>query len=648
MRKQRKWIGMTLLTYAGLSLDLASHAEGSGWHQALINWIASLQVADWSRLWLVAGLYYMYQKSDQIRYHGRKWALILPAALFAVNMVLGFSFAKEGSWNLLLEVRNCQLLKTFFALLTWYIAAFHLLKCAFHFLGNGFIWKKPVSPLKTDLRGFHSVQFCIALLDRHPFLIPFLTLLVLFLPRIALSFPAVFMGDTPAMIFQAYPELHNPGLDYLTTDSLLQAGIYINQHHPPLYTVCLHGFLQLGTTFFHSLNAGVFLFCLAQALLTVCAFSFAVSTMVHAKVSPRFTMATIIYAVIHPQIGNCLMLVTKDISYSACFLFLLSCFFRMRAGAFHRKEMSVVFLSALGILLLRNEGKYVLLVSGLLMAVTDRNSRKPALVFTAAMMALSLIVYQGLYPRLGFTRGSIREMLSIPFQQTARTLRDHPEDVSAEERKNIGRILDTDLLPKKYNMGWADPVKELYREQATAQDRSAFFQTWFRILLRHPDTYVQATYGNYYQYFYPDKTRIYYESYASSDAIVQEVNKGLERLHIAFALPAWNASWKAINDSLWKGLSYLPFLGVLITPAFDTWWLLILVCWAAGKTGNEWKEGLALCWLPLLQLLVQFAGPTNGFYGRYLLPIACVLPFLTGFLLIRDEKKNETSPASSG
>ena len=41
----------------------------------------------------------------------------------------------------------------------------------------------------------------------------------------------------------------------------------------------------------------------------------------------------------------------------------------------------------------------------------------------------------------------------------------------------------------------------------------------------------------------------------------------------------------------------------------------------------------AFCVIPILLLLVQFAGPSNGDYGRYMLPITAFLPIMAGMLL---------------
>ena len=649
MRNGWKRVGLALLCYAGLSLDLTNHAQGGGWHQTLLNLVASLQVSGWSGAFLLIGLYYLFGKAARIQRGKRKWTLALPAAFFALNRVLGFSFARTGSSAMLWTAGDGQLLKTVFSFACWGYTAFCALKWLFFLLDRANLRADGPEAGAGSSRGFYPVRGYRALLRRHPFLTPFVSLWLLYLPLILISYPAVFMGDTLSIIVQGWPELRNPGLDYLTAENLLREGVYINQHHPALYTVCLHGFLRLGDGCFHSLNAGIFLFCLLQVTLVVSAFSFAASSLVKAGARGEYVMGALLYAAAHPQIRNFLMLVTKDSCYSACFLILVCCLFRWKKGMLRRGNLIPLILSALGVLLLRNEGRYVLILSGLLTALLDRKGRRSLALATVGALVISLGVYQVLYPLLGFTAGSVREALSVPFQQTARTLRDHPEDVSEEERAAIDGVLDCDGLAGRYNMIFADPVKETYRERAGGAELGAYFRTWLRMLARHPGTYLEATYGNYYQYFYPDETRMFHESYLSSDEIIQKTNGELSPLGIGFSLPAWSARWKTVSDSLAAGgLFSLPLFGLLMTPAFYTWALLALLCWTAGR--GRGRAGLALCVLPALQLLIQFAGPTNGYYSRYMLPIVSVLPFLAGMLILygsREEGPRTSLPAGT-
>ena len=64
-----------------------------------------------------------------------------------------------------------------------------------------------------------------------------------------------------------------------------------------------------------------------------------------------------------------------------------------------------------------------------------------------------------LLPVWGITPGSKGEMLSIPFQQTARYVKEYPEDIMEQERLAIDNLLQYDKLAEAYNPSLSDPVK---------------------------------------------------------------------------------------------------------------------------------------------------------------------------------------------
>ena len=61
--------------------------------------------------------------------------------------------------------------------------------------------------------------------------------------------------------------------------------------------------------------------------------------------------------------------------------------------------------------------------------------------------------------------GSMGEMLSIPFQQTARYLQLYGDEISREEKEGIQGILgDTEEVAAVYNTASSDPVKARFRK----------------------------------------------------------------------------------------------------------------------------------------------------------------------------------------
>ncbi|MBQ8072599.1 MAG: hypothetical protein IJ231_02435 [Clostridia bacterium] len=618
---------LAVLAWMGLSLDLNSPDRG----QIVLNLIASFQGFSLSRLILLPGLYFLFRRASGVRKGTGAWLRLLPACFFAANLVLGYAFAETGGWDMLRGIRDGQTLKALAVFAAWSVTLYAALTMLFALLDQARVTENAASPAENaPIRGFHPLRRYARLLRKAPFRTAFLTLLVCYLLRFVAAYPAMFMGDTWSMIVQGYSELGMTGVDYLSPENVLRAGVMINQHHPVFYTLVLHGFLRLGEVLFHSLNKGIFLFCLGQAALITAAFAYAVSVLAARRVRARNLGLLILYFAIHPQIRNFLFLITKDGLYTASFLVLTAAFFRKRTDGGRRRDTALLCLSALGILLLRNEGKYVLLLSGLLMALTDRQNRKAILCFTAAATVLALGISQGLYPALGYTKGGTQEALSVPFQQTARVLREHPEEIIGEERAAIDGVLEYNRMAAAYNPDTADAVKDLYRQEADGQTLLTYFRAWLRLLRRFPDTCLQATYGNYYEYLYPGEVRMSYYEYGWSAWMCDFANRKITGLGRQFRLPAWNEKLRYISDSLVDaGLFNVPPFSLLMTPALYSWGLIALFCWCLGGRGRKPRRVPLTLLIPsLVTFLVMFAGPTNGYYSRYMLTLTAALPVL--------------------
>lgn len=102
----------------------------------------------------------------------------------------------------------------------------------------------------------------------------------------------------------------------------------------------------------------------------------------------------------------------------------------------------------------------------------------------------------------GVEPGSVKEMLSVPFQQTARYLKEYPDDVTSKERKAINKILDYDKLAEIYQPERSDHVKDTYKDKKGGLKRY-FRQAWLPMFFKHPDAYFEATLENTYGYYYP-------------------------------------------------------------------------------------------------------------------------------------------------
>ena len=107
-------------------------------------------------------------------------------------------------------------------------------------------------------------------LENHTFLCSFLTIVVLYIPYIVCSYPAILQGDAQDFILQGYnlPSLQSERL------VLLNKNVYLNAHHPVAYTMLVHICMIIGKFLFKSWNAGLFLVSLIQFVFAASVISY--------------------------------------------------------------------------------------------------------------------------------------------------------------------------------------------------------------------------------------------------------------------------------------------------------------------------------------------------------------------------------------
>ncbi len=108
------------------------------------------------------------------------------------------------------------------------------------------------------------------------------------------------------------------------------------------------------------------------------------------------------------------------------------------------------------------------------------------------MVAFWEVYQKAILPMAGVKPGGKQEMLSIPFQQTARYVKYYGNDVSTEEEKVIRKVLDYDTIGKNYDPDLSDPVKNTYKQKD--EYLKDYFNIWFEMLKKHPTAYIQATF----------------------------------------------------------------------------------------------------------------------------------------------------------
>lgn len=273
--------------------------------------------------------------------------------------------------------------------------------------------------------------------------------------------------------------------------------------------------------------------------------------------------------------------------------------------------------------------------------ILQKGFRKQCAIVAVAALCFNFMWNSVLLPAWEITPGSRREMLSIPFQQTARYVRDAPEDITEEEKAAISAVLDFDKIGEVYNPVLSDPVKVTFNEKCTTEELMEYFKVWFRMLWKHPGIYIQATMNNKYEMFFPSAKMFDYFPYATSENRMNMYNDYYDQTDFDFHYPDTYTTQRNNYELLREKIYRLPILSTMMIPAAYTWTLFVWLFYCIRKKNNT---SISLM-LPLfVQMLIIIAGPCNGSYIRYLYPyIICVplLMFIGNKLLHKDAGEKE-------
>lgn len=273
-----------------------------------------------------------------------------------------------------------------------------------------------------------------------------------------------------------------------------------------------------------------------------------------------------------------------------------------------------IILTMFLVMMLRNNGVYIILLSFPFLLIVIKEYRKRILICLLIPLIIYIVVNKIVYPILQISPGSIKEMLSIPFQQTARTLNEGKE-YEKEDLEIINQVLDVEEIKQNYNPILSDPVKNTFNKDANTQQLLNYFGVWFKYLIKYPTTYIEATLNNSYAYFYPNKSNLV-GYFKSPDEFIEENPLSMKHLEDF-------QNVRNVLEEFYRIILKAPILGTLISGGFYNWMLLILALYTLLSKNKKF----IIVYVALISiLLVCIASPY--FAIRYMLSIAYCFPIL--------------------
>lgn len=545
---------------------------------------------------------------------------LILSLLFAAFVLIGNSFYVSDSLGQII-CGKLGMLKSLIRLSGLSVLFFFGLNLVFEFLDNSHCCC--VHNPHTEGKGIFA-RWCRLLYER-PFPTAFVTMFVCYIPYAILSYPMIAMGDTVDIIAQMYfLPVH---LEYV---QLIDETVTLNNAHPVAFTLLVHLCLQLGMRLFNSPNFGIYILSLIQLFVSLAVFSCILTMMVRMGARLKLLLGLMLFFIAAPNIQEYMMINTKDVLYMCSFLlYCCAAFSIIRGGRLLRHEWLWFAVSVVLIFFMRNEGAAIIALSIIpfMLAVRGKQRRNFVLVLLAVV-----VCYFGfnnvLLPHYKISPGSRREPMSVPFQQTARYVRDFPEDVTPEEREAISAVLKYDELAERYEPRKADRVKATFNEDASSQQVRDYMKVWGLMFFKHPLVYIEATLNNYFNYFYPSPQLVYSDDYPTTEQLFEIYDRvtPLKDYGISFSYPQALRGARLMYENVREALFTMPVFSVFKSTAVYFWLFMISLLYLIYR-----KEYLSVvAFVPvLLNVITCFLGPCNGDYFRYAYAISVAVPALS-------------------
>lgn len=557
-----------------------------------------------------AGLFYGSVKIDESRHE--KINTVLPVCfVIAIIWTMGKSFSIDNTLNALC-CSYVQLLKT-----VLYAAGITYL-----LFQSAFLLKKLLDASAADCKT-RTIRLSgiTKLYQKHPFGFPLIVLLVGMLPHLVLCYPT-----------------------RMSFDARNQLGYYFglwpfSSHHPPFSSWVMGKTVSFGLRIGGG-NLGVFLYCIIQYLALALVTAYLLYTLKVYLHAPRWLQAiTLSVTLISPYHAAFVGVMLKDLLYSYCLLlFVIEMSYLLRTESQNKKHIILLSISGILTILLRNNGRWVVYpaIAVLALFLLRKGRIKEKMLLWAALGSIVIfsVMIEGYFTqRYVQVEGSIAEALSLPFQQTARYVKEYGSEVTLEEQEAIAQILDYDNLASLYDPELSDPVKWTYHSKATENDLKAYMQVWLRQFLKHPWCYVEATLNqNYFLVYPPAELYTYFVDVVDDTEMGQKLG---EYLNLHGAESGIFQGLTTVQELYVGTMLMVPIIGMFSNVGFYNLLLIFVVLYAIRE--RNFKT-LVLAVPFLLTDLIVVAAPYVG--PRYVFPVIYSMPCLIAFYVDEQRSNN--------
>ena len=447
-----------------------------------------------------------------------------------------------------------------------------------------------------------------ALYRRRPGTFCGLAVLLVWLVHLIIIYPVAMNADTASQVEQAI------GL------------IPYNGNHPPFSTMVFGAYIALGRAI-GRVEFGLFAYLLTQTLLGAAAVGYAQGVLRRLRAPRWLRLITLAACAFSPCYADNVTVILKDVPYTFAALLLCCELARLcvlrEAGYGESRGFALRYGAAcLVMTLFRNNGLGIVIPLALLLTARMLRARRfSGRLACVLVLPVVLSLMTGAVVRRAFDvqPGSVREGLSLPFQQTARFVRYHADEIPEEEAAIIDEVINYSRIGDFYNPYMSDPVKATIRPDVTHEELMAYLGVWAKQFWRDPLCYVQATLIQNVLLFDPQ-----FQNVAFFDD-VGLLEQGQQAL--ALEKPEVLARLSAVERNVRAFLFAFPGYAQLTSVGFYA--ILMLFCCVVARRERLASMGPLLV-IPIATAVMIVLGPCLHWQDRYGFPIIYTMPVILG------------------
>ena len=425
--------------------------------------------------------------------------------------------------------------------------------------------------------------------------------------------------------------------------------IPLDDAHPFMHTVLVSAIIKIGTVIFGSTYYGIGFYAFIQMAVIAFGISYIIYYMAKRNIPFGIRLLALAFYGLNPIIAVWSITIVKDVwmtlFLSLYMLFTIDIIYSPNQFFASKKKMILFVINIIVILFAKNTGVYMLILTLPILFVYAKRYWKKLLVLCMVCFVFFGGVRAVVMPQLEISKGHVREMLSVPLQQIARTVKYHDADLDENEKAIINEILPYEKIAELYNPDLSDNIKNSLNEETFKGDIFKYFKLWMKLGIKHPKTYLESFLANTFGYWHIEtdiiylrgadyEGRVYYIDEDTGEGIMETFDENFEQNK---ELNPFNDVRRNFYTFINTYIKNIPILNLVFNIA--SYFGLAFILFGVILNKREYKL-IPLFMIIAAVFILALISPVNG-EMRYAYTVVFAMPIFTVFTLFSNKLKSE-------